>query len=408
MTGTVIAQLISVIALVFLQRYYFGPEEFATFDLFYWFVAIFASVSAFRLETGIILEQEKPAATLLTNFSLKLTGIISIVGLIAFYIYAPFDNNIKQFTSNYLLVALVPVSIFLLGSLQVFTAWFTRLRKFKLMSGNKIAQNSSVAGSQLLTGVAGIKTFGLIYGRTIGLLVTNLIYFFQYFRAKSPQQELTELNIKDSIKKHNKFIYFTSPSVLIGGLINFLLIDLFIRYFGKTFGGEISVAYRYLGLSLAIISTSFSQVYYSSIASIDSKEKLRNTYTYWLKRLAIISLVLIAAVQIIPNSLVIYVLGDKWSGLLPVTKIMAIWMAIMFVSSSLSYIYIKLGRQKEMLVFDIIHLIIVYVSILLPHKMEYSAIDTLWSFTIGQSCFYIFAIIIAYYFMNKFNSQAEN
>lgn len=408
MTGTVIAQVISLVSLVFLQRFYFGPEEFANLDLFYWFVAIFSSVSALRIETGIILEPEKPVATFLTFLSLKLTFIVSVISFFAFILYAKFDTSIQQLASNNFIIALVPVSVFLLGSLQVFIAWFTREKLFGLISTNKVVQNTSTASSQLFLGALELKSFGLIYGRTIGLIISNIMLFIYFLKGKNKSNETMHLSSRTLITKHQKFILYTTPSVIIGGIINFLLIDLFIQYYGKTFGGEISVAYRYLGISLAIVSTSFSQVYYSNIATISSKTVLKKTYSFWLKRLSVISTILIVLVQLTPNSLVVFILGENWEGLLTVTKIMVIWMAVMFVSSSLSYIYIKVGRQKEMLFFDLFHLVLIYFSIKIPFENAENALITLIWFTAAQCFYYLIAVLAAYYFIDRFEDSKDN
>ena len=79
---------------------------------------------------------------------------------------------------------------------------------------------------------------------------------------------------------------------------------------------------------------------------------------------------------------------------------MVIWMAISFVSSSLSFIYIRLGKQKEMAIVDICHLIIVLASLYLGHYLYQNDYYTLLAYTIAQSVFYLFAILLAYVFLN--------
>ena len=367
-TGTVIAQIISLLGLIYIQRYYYGPEEFANFKLFYEFAAIFVGISALKLETGIVLEKNDNAARMLTNLSLKLvliTGLISFIALIA---YSQFDSNLMKITNNIYLLILLPVTVISLGFTQVFNSWFTRKNSFKLMSINKVSQNSTSLFGQVVFAISNIKSFGLIYGRTIGLLVSNFIFFFKYLKNR-PAIQKEKGDEKRMIVKHNKFIYFTSPSVLLGGVVNFLLIDLFMKYYGDDFSGKIGSAYHYLGISIAVITTSFAQVYYSKLSTIESKEELRKNYTFWFLRLFLIAFIGVIMMQFIPNSWDEVVLGKAWNGTLEIMKIMSIWMGIMFVSSSLSYIYIKLGRQKEMLIFDIVHIVLVYGCINYSHTI---------------------------------------
>ena len=404
MTGTVIAQMISLLGLIYIQRYYYGPEEFANFKLFYEFAAIFVGISALKLETGIVLEKNDNNARLLTNLSLKLvliTGLISFIALIA---YSQFDSNLMKITNNIYLLILLPVTVVCLGFTQVFNSWFTRKNSFKLMSVNKVSQNSTSLFGQVIFAISNIKSFGLIYGRTIGLFVSNLIFFFKYLKNR-PELQKEKGDVKKIVVKHNKFIYFTSPSVLLGGVVNFLIIDLFMKYYGDDFSGKIGSAYHYLGVSIAVITTSFAQVYYSKLSTIKSKEELRKNYTFWFLRLFLIAFIGVIIMQFIPNSWDEIVLGKAWNGTLEIMKIMSIWMGIMFVSSSLSYIYIKLGRQKEMLFFHCIHIVIVYFSIRYSHDMYDDNFTSLWWFTLAQSFFYLLVMVVTYIFIDKFKPE---
>jgi len=406
MTGTVIAQLISLFGLIYIQRYYYGPEEFANFKLFYEFAAIFIGVSALRLESGIVLERNESKARSLTNLSLKLVLITGVISLISLIIYAQYDKGLATFYNNKLLLVLLPIAVILSGFIQVFNSWFTREQSFKLMSGNKVVQNSTTVGGQLYFGLIDLKNYGLIYGRLIGLFFANLIFVGKYFSSKNEVKSQRGVT-KELFVKNKKFIFFTTPSVLLSGIINFLLIDLFMKYYGEDISGKIGSAYHYLGISIAVITTSFAQVYYSNISTIETKEELRKNYTFWFLRLLIIAFIGVVIMQFIPNSWDELILGEDWNGSLEIMKIMSIWMGIMFVSSSLSYIYIKLGRQKEMLFFDIIHIVLVYGSIKYSHMTYSDSFTSLWWFTIAQSFFYLLVMVVTYIFIRKFNPETS-
>ena len=404
MTGTVIAQMISLLGLIYIQRHYYGPEEFAIFKLFYEFAAIFVGISALKLETGIVLEKNENAARLLTNLSLKLVLIAGLISFIVLIAYSQFDSNLMKITNNIYLLILLPFTVISLGFTQVLNSWFTRKNSFKLMSINKVSQNSTSLFGQVIFAISNIKSFGLIYGRTIGLFVSNLLFLFKYLKNR-PGIQKEKGDVKKIIVKHNKFIYFTSPSVLLGGVVNFLLIDLFMKYYGDDFSGKIGSAYHYLGVSIAVITTSFAQVYYSKLSTIESKEELRKNYTYWFLRLFLIAFIGVIIMQFIPNSWDELILGKAWNGTLEIMKIMSIWMGIMFVSSSLSYIYIKLGRQKEMLFFNCLHIVLVYVTIRCSYDMYNDNFTSLWWFTGAQSFFYLLIMVVTYIFIGKFKPE---
>ena len=406
-SGTALAQLISIVCMVVLQRYFYSPEDYAPFRLFFEFVAVFAGISAFRLESGIVLEQEENQARALTRICFKLIIATSIISFIVFWIYAQFNSQFDSILENPYMTLLIPVAVFLTGLLQVFNSWFTKVKSFQLMSVNKVLQNSTGSGAQLLMGFLKVNFYGLIIGRIIGLAIASILFFKKYISSFTSVFKSSREQNRNLIKKHKDFILYTSPAFFVGNLINFLLLALFIEYYGSQFGGKVAASFQYLGISIAIISSSFSQVYFSEISTYSSKSALRKTYTYWVLRLGLIAIAGATIIQFIPESFILAILGEKWTGLLEIMQIMSLWMAVMFVASSLSYIFIKLGKQKQILFFDIFHLILVAGSILIADHYYHSSITTLWLFTIAQIFFYGLAILLAYYYISKYKNQAS-
>ena len=279
-TGSVLAQLISLIGLILLQRYFYGPEDFASFRLFFEYVAIFVGISALRLDSAIVLEKEDKNAQALFLICVKLILIMALVSGIGFVIFSYFNKAISLLAGDVRIIILIPLTVISLGLIQVFNSWFTRLESFKLMSINKVIQNSVNVCSQLFFGLLKFNFVGLILGRFLGLVVANINFLARYIRRyKSISLSIEEQ--KNLVKKHKKFILFTTPGFFIGNLINFIFLALFIDHYGNHFGGQIAASIQYLGISIAIISSSFSQVYFREITKINSKKELKSTYTYW-------------------------------------------------------------------------------------------------------------------------------
>ena len=133
----------------------------------------------------------------------------------------------------------------------------------------------------------------------------------------------------------------------------YITLIFFTHFYGEQFSGLLAAAIQYLGLLIMMFSSSFAQVYYNEIAQIKDSNKLLKSYTYWLKRLLMMTLLGWIILVFTPSSLITMILGEKWAGLMDTIKIISPWMAVMFVASSLSYIFIRLGKQKEVFFFDI-------------------------------------------------------
>ena len=215
---------------------------------------------------------------------------------------------------------------------------------------------------------------------------------------------------KELIQKHKNFIWFSSPGVFVGNSINLITLIFFTHYYGEQFSGLLAAAIQYLGLLIMMFSSSFAQVYYNEIAQIKDSNKLLKSYTYWLKRLLMMTLLGWIILVFTPSTLLTMILGEKWSGLMVTIKIISPWMAVMFVASSLSYIFIRLGKQKEVFFFDIFHLLIILFGLLIGHYFLNDQIQILYIISSVQTLFYILSISLAlkFLFENLKNENAPN
>jgi lipopolysaccharide exporter len=403
-SGSSLAQIISIGALIVLQRFFYNPEEYAPFRLFFEYVAVFSSVSALRLESGLILEREDDKAISLLRVCIRLCFIVSIIGGLIFSLY--FYKEIEVFQHEWVLLILMPFAIFGNGLIQIFQPFFTRAKSFLTISSSKIIHSIIGSTTQIITGLLGFNFVGLIIGRIAGLISADLNYFKKFYKtfkwnSKRKKEE------KKLLKKHKKFIYFTSPGIFVGNSINLVILVVFTHYYGEKFTGLTAAAIQYLGLICMLFSSSFAQVYYNEIAQINDPKELFKSYTFWIKRLFILTLIGWTTLMLTPASIVTLVLGGEWNGLMDIIKLISPWMAIMFLASSLSYVFIRLGKQKEIFFFDLFHLILVLLALFGGHFFFENSKETLYIVTIVQSVFYVLSISLAYFFLNKAVKKEE-
>ena len=403
-SGTTIAQIINLSAIIILQRYFYSPEEYAPFRLFFEFAAVFSSISALRLESGLILERIDQRALSLLRICLRYSLVISLIGGITFTFY--FINEIKVFQYEWLLIVLMPFAIFANGIIQISRQFFTRSKHFLTITTSRVIHSTTGSISQIITGLLNFNFIGLIAGRLIGLFSCNLNYVRKYLKNYRWVKKNKGLE-KELVQKHKNFIWFSSPGVFVGNSINLITLIFFTHYYGEQFSGLLAAAIQYLGLLIMMFSSSFAQVYYNEIAQIKDSNKLLKSYTYWLKRLLMMTLLGWIILVFTPSSLLTMILGEKWSGLMVTIKIISPWMAVMFVASSLSYIFIRLGKQKEVFFFDIFHLLIILFGLLIGHYFLNDQIQILYIISSVQTLFYILSISLALKFLFE-NLKNEN
>jgi len=403
-SGSFLSQLIPFIVLPILQRYYFSPADFGLLAVFIYFSELFAKVATLKLEYGIVIEKRIKDAINLMYGALRISWVMVILSLIvvlffrydiAYYFEAPK-------LANYLF--LLPIYILVTSFSDVSNYWFNRGKHFKVISYSKITQTSAAEGVKLLTGVLGFSFVGLISGRITGFAVASLYYIRKFWQYDRVNLRLLNRNHSNKmIKKNRKFIFFTTPSVFIGSIINLAYINLFLLYFGKDIVGMIGVSMTYLSAGFGVISVSFSQVFYSKLAEVKDKVKMLSKYKRFARNLFALASVPIVCVYAFPSTWAVNILGNEWGELIVIARIMVWWLAIWFVASSLSFVYIRLGRQKEMVLFDILHLILIFISFFVAIWIKNDFISALWGFTIGQSLYYLFAVYIAIFYIKKFD-----
>ncbi|MFT5217655.1 MAG: O-antigen/teichoic acid export membrane protein [Glaciecola sp.] len=408
-SGSFLSQLIPFIVLPILQRYYFSPADFGLLAVFVYFSELFAKVATLKLEFGIVIEKTIKNAINLMYGALRISWVMVLISLIVvlFFRYDITYYFEAPKLANYLF--LLPIYILVTSFSDVLNYWFNRGKQFEVISYSKIIQRSSAEGVKLLTGALSFSFVGLIIGRIVGFTVVSLYCFKKFWQYD--RSSLRLLNRKHSnkmIKKNRKFIFYTTPSVFIGSLINLVYINLFLMYFGKDIVGMIGVSMTYLSAGFGVISVSFSQVFYSKLAEVKDKVIMLAMYKRFARNLFALALVPIICVYVTPSTWVVKVLGEKWVDLMEIARIMVWWLAIWFVSSSLSFIYIRLGRQKEMVLFDLLHLILIFISFFVAIWIKNDFISALWGFTIGQSLYYLFAIYIAIFYIKKFDEIKKN
>jgi lipopolysaccharide exporter len=405
-TGSALSQAIPFLALPILQRYFFSPSDFGILAVFISFCELFANISCLKLEYGIVLQRRIKDAVNLAFGAFRVSLVIALIGFLTVLIFkhriALHFNEPR--IENYLF--LLPLYILFTGFTDLLSYWFNKRKDFKFISGSKIIQTSSAETLKLISGVLKFNFSGLLIGRVAGFGFSSFYFLYKFISVDRPVLRL--LNVKHSnelIRRNKQFIFFTTPSVFTGSLINALYLNLFLNYFGKETVGMIGVSMTYLAAALGVISVSFSQVFYSKIAETKNREEMLSMYKRFAKNLFLISLVPLLFVYLIPTSFVVYFLGEKWAALMVIARIMVVWLCVWFVASSLSFIYMRLGKQKQMLLYDLIHLLMVGIGFYAAYMIKPTVNSALWGFTIAQVIFYLFVIYIAIRFIKKANQK---
>lgn len=401
-SGSVLSQLIPFITLPILQKFFFSPADFGVLAIFTSSAEMVSGIACLKLEYGIVIQRKLKDAI---NLFYGAFRILIFISLVSFIVVIAFGSSLATLIGEpkmKSLILLIPIYIFLVGLNDLLNYWFNRKKQFGTISLAKINQTASAELIKLGSGFLSFDFIGLILGRISGFFFSNIYLLRKFYQSDFKALRLLNKSKRDELVKENRsFIYFTTPTVFISSLINLTYLQIFMVFFGKEIVGMLGVSMSYLSAGFGVIAVSFSQVFYSRLSEISSRELMYKTYRKNAALLFLIALFPVVFVYVIPVNLVTQLLGDSWAELLPIARIMVVWLSVWFVSSSLSFIYIRLEKQKWMLFFDFIHWILILAGTYSAYYFGKTLTATLWGFTIAQVTYYVLVIFLALYFIKK-------
>jgi O-antigen/teichoic acid export membrane protein len=351
-TGTVLAQLISILLQPFLRRF-FSPEEFGTYSVYLSLVGILAVISTIRYDDAIVLpEKDKDSANLLA-LSLIFNFLVCLIAFLIILVYGnkllSFINLPAKFTIT--ILYLIPLGAFLLNTYQSFNYWLIRKKKYNHVSLNKLLRRGSAAVAQIFYALVR-NPKGLIFSDLIGQMVNCSAIVFQGFKFGFSLKMLSVNKLKYVFKKYSDFPkYNLIPSLM--STCSFLLPPIFItRYYSEENAGYFDMAKLVLSIPSALIATSISNVLLQRIS-----EKFNNKQSLLidLRPLFIIVILICVAVFIViflfGTGLFRIAFGPIYEISGEISKIVVWSFALNFLVSSFSFIFISIFWQLSPLFF---------------------------------------------------------
>jgi len=399
-TGTFLSQLIPFLILPVLQRYFYSPADFGLLALFVGYSELFINIGSLKLEYAIVVKETVKHAAELAYTAFKVLLVITCLSFfVSFFFYT--TGIVEEFNRLGWVILLVPVAVLGVGVNGIASYWFNRQKEFRTIASNKIVQSISAEGTKTGLGFLHTGSVGLIAGRITGQVLSGITLFIRFLKDLSQRDECFSSSRKtgEIISENRQYVYFATPSVMVSTLINFTYLYLFFIEFGDVSAGMIGVSMQYIGVALGMMAGAFSQVFYSRIAAIYSRIEMMKTYKHFMWILLVTGSLISVAIWLLPVSWVVYILGEKWSQLMDYARILSLWLAIWFVSSSLSFIFMRLQKQGFMLIMDILHFFMVVAGFYIGLNNGNTPVSALWGFTIAQMLYYIIAVLLALNFI---------
>lgn len=353
-TGTVVAQVLTVLTAPLLTRIY-SPDDYGILSLFISIMAVLAIIACWRYELAIVLPENDEDASNLLVLSILIALGMSIITLV---IVAIFHQQVAHLFNAPELESwlwLLPLSLLLAGLFQAFNYWSTRRKQFGRLAIRQVTQSTVCVAAQLTAGlVAKPMSGGLIGGSVLGQLAATSQLGWQIARedGRMIRAKCNRLNIKKQALKYKNFPLYSSWSALLNSLSAMLPALMLGYFFNTAVVGYYALGQKILSLPMGIVGNSIAQVFFPRAVDARHEGNLDRLAMNTFNKLLNLGLVPILLISLVAPDLFYFIFGSKWLVAGQYVRWLSPWFLFVFIASPISTLYDVLGRQRDGLVFN--------------------------------------------------------
>lgn len=350
-TGSMAAQLITLALTPVLSRMY-GPNQFGEYAIFVSVSTLVAILGTVRYEMAIVLPRSPREAAGITRLTVRLlttvAGTLVVIGGVIALLPTSLPADVGVFA------LLVGPAVFLLGYTSIMNQWFTRSRRYSLLSRNRVLQSGASAAAQIGMGFLMPHTgIGLVLGLIIGQAAAAV---FLTVADGAGRQVLTGAAVGGRrwghlLRKYWRLPVLLTPHTLVD---SFRLngVNLLIGHFSLEAVGQYSQAWRLVQLPAALVGSAISQVYFPRLAAA-SRAELFPIVRSSVLRSTVLGVAPFAVIMWLSPALFPLVLGAEWSeaGLFAQALVPALFLNL--VASPISTVFIVLKKEHFGLIFSL-------------------------------------------------------
>lgn len=363
-SGTLIAQITSVLSTFLLAKYLYAPAAFGVLSVLLSLAAIVSTLSTFRYESLIVLPESDHSARVLLQKAIQLSAkwiaIAGLIGFSYFLFFQPADLNLLFFL-------LFPLLGFLLAWMSGSQNWLTRFHAFGKISWSKVIQALSIFAIQALLGFW-YPEQGLLIGNVGGVLVASLFLYYWMGRDAFVPVEASE--VARTLQTYRSMIRYLMPSTGVNLLYLNLQPILIAALFGKIEAGLFYFAVRCLQAPLQLLSSSVSQVYYKHISEL-YRTAPGKMFVFTLRVSLGIGLLISLPLMLVwayAGDLILFFFGEKWSDAGAYLSTLTLLFLAQSMYNPISFIAETLNRIRIELWFNVYFLLEILFSLWLGYE----------------------------------------
>lgn len=381
-TGTMIAQVISILLVPIVTRLY-SPEYFGVAQLFLSIAALIVVISSLSYHFAIMVSEKDEDS--MNIFALSVVCILG-VSTISGAVFTGFADRFAEILNAPLIadyLILLPLFVIVNSLFLILNEWFSRKVRYGVLAGGIVVSTVSTRAFQIGGGLVLASPLGLILGSVVGFGLADLFMLRNLKQDMSLIRSVTLQRMRDLAVRYRNFSFYGSAGSLANSLSWELPAFMLAFFFNPAVVGYYALAVIAVRMPMTMVGTAVSQVFFQKA----SEEKnltggvqgvVREIHT----RLISVGIFPFIVFMILSEDLFTFIFGADWLTAGTYARILAPWFFAVFLISPISSLFAVLERQRAYLAFEVMTLC-TWTLIFLAGGTYGNPLVTLTLFSIG-------------------------
>ncbi len=406
-TGGVIAQAATFLLTPIVARLYM-PDDFGVAALFLSIASIPSIWSSFCYNQAILLPKEENETFGLIKLSTIILVILCLLFLIIILFFTTIISDLKLVEQLGKWIYIVPLFIFLTGTINILNAWNTRTKRYKNIAASQISNALAVPGTR----IAG----GIIFGSSVLVLILSIIFgkisqlLILVWHSNQIQREnignKEKKHLIEIVKKYSDFPIFNMPAGILNSFSLNLPVLILSYFFSPAIVGFYAMGCRLLQMPIQLIAASVRRVYMQKVAEIKNHDKpITGSLVKVISSLVLIGFLPFSVIFVFGEEIFSLFLGENWGTAGCYASILIPWFFSLFIVPPANAILIVMRKNKFRLYFQFIATFMRCFALLYGFKCGGTPEKALSYFSITCAFVNVVLIMSAYLFAKKIDNN---
>jgi O-antigen/teichoic acid export membrane protein len=134
-------------------------------------------------------------------------------------------------------------------------------------------------------------------------------------------------------------------------------------------------------------------------------KELKKEYYKALWIFVLIALLIVGIAFSLPESTMGFVFGENWLPAIAYLRILTLWYALNFITSSLSFVALRIQMQRVALALDILHFVFVYGAVIGAYYMKCDEYQATLVLVLAKVTYFIINLTVLSWRLNHYVHQ---